>query len=173
MPCVCFPVSLVDKLSLSSFISRLPRERGAAWRGRTPRTQENVRSNALGCQNQWNYCRRFCKSFTNPTQATSSQRSFVNLELFLSSLLLSALFLGGHRVLTPCGILAVGFPKVTLLLQGKHPRGCAPTKANSIARGYTRCKTGKRMYGRIDLLQAICCLNKFESSPSFPFVPNR
>lgn len=107
----------------------------------------HARANPPGCQNQWNYCRRFCKSFTNRTQATSSQWSFVNMNAFLGPLLLSALF-GGHHMQTPCRILAVGFPQVTLLLQRKHAWGCAPTKPNSIACGYAHCwvcKTGKHM----------------------------
>lgn len=87
-----------------------------------------------GCQNQCNYCRRCCKSFTNQAQAPSPQWSFVNMKAFLSSLQLLALF-GGHHMLIPCGIPALVFPKVTLLLRRKHPQGCAPTKPTASMRG--------------------------------------
>lgn len=149
--------------SISGFGSRLLRS--AVLLGGGGRRAHNSVCATPGCQNQWNYRRRFCNSFYNPTRALSSQRSFVKMKAFFTFLLLSALF-GGHCAPTPCGILASGFPRVTLLV----PRDTHPKPR--LCRVWV-CRTGECVWSRLGLPEAICCFNKFESNPSFPFVPNR
>lgn len=171
VPCDCFLVSLADKLSFGGLVSQL--QHGAAGGWRMPRTQQWLCNPPQGAKTSVTIAGGVVKALQTKLRLPPLSGPLWIWRLS-SALSCCWLFLGVTICWSPVGSQP-WFSQRWLCSWGESiPRDVPPQNQQHPWGDAYRWvwKTALCMWSGTDSPQAIC-LNKFESSPSFPFVPNR